>query len=99
MGAFRFPQHRQEYLVAHALLRSCLSRYGERQPWEWEFSANPYGRPEIQVESGSPTAALQSVPHTTGLVTCPVTPLGGCGGWMWSRTTRQGDFRCAIASL
>lgn len=67
-GRFRLPQHRQEYLVAHALLRNCLSRYVERQPWEWRFSTNPYGRPEIQEKQGAPPLRF-NVSHTTGLVT------------------------------
>lgn len=68
---FRLSQHRQEYLVAHALLRSCLSRYGDQQPWEWTFSTNDYGRPELS-KDGSPPLRF-NLSHTTELVACAVT--------------------------
>ncbi|ASC69573.1 4'-phosphopantetheinyl transferase HetI [Halomicronema hongdechloris C2206] len=68
----RFPQHRHEYLVAHALLRSCLSRYGEQPPQDWRFSTNAYGRPEIQVEQGAPPRRF-NLSHTEGLVACAIT--------------------------
>ncbi len=87
-GRFRFPQHRREYLVAHALLRSCLSRYDERQPWEWRFATNAYGRPEIQVERGVP--ALQfNLSHTAGLAACAVTRSAAVGVDV-EQTTREG---------
>lgn len=77
---FRFPQHRQEYLVAHALLRSCLSRYGPLQPWEWSFLTNAYGRPEIYPECEPRRLSEKGLPplrfslsHTQGLVACAVT--------------------------
>lgn len=68
----KFPEHRHEYLVAHALLRSCLSYYGERQPWEWSFVKNAYGRPEIQTKRGAPPMRF-NLSHTDGLVVCAVT--------------------------
>lgn len=92
---FRFPRHRHEYLVAHALLRSCLSRYGDRQPWAWRFSTNTYGRPEIQVEQGAPPLRF-NLAHTEGLVACAVTRSADIGVDV-ERTTRKGDL-VAIAT-
>lgn len=68
----RLSQHRQEYLVAHALLRSCLSRYSERQPRDWVFSTNDYGRPELSEASGLLPLRF-NLSHTTDLVACAVT--------------------------
>jgi len=89
-GRFRFPQHRLEYLAAHALLRSCLSRYGERQPWEWGFSTDPHGRPEIQMDQGVPPLRF-NLSHTTGLVTCAVTRSADVGVDV-EQVMRQGDL-------
>ncbi|PSR19678.1 4-phosphopantetheinyl transferase [filamentous cyanobacterium CCP3] len=93
---FRFPRHRHEYLVAHALLRNCLSRYGDRQPWAWRFSINAYGRPEIQVEEGAPPLRF-NLAHTEGLVACAVTRSADIGVDV-ERTTRKGDLVAIAAS-
>ncbi|MBD1915175.1 MULTISPECIES: 4'-phosphopantetheinyl transferase superfamily protein [Cyanophyceae] len=91
---FRFNQHRQEYLVAHALLRSCLSRYGDRQPWEWAFSTNDYGRPELSEGNGSLPLRF-NLSHTTSLVACAVTRFADVGVDV-EYTARKGDL-AAIA--
>jgi len=75
---YRFPRHRHEYLVAHALLRSCLSRYAEQPPQDWRFSINAYGQPEIQVEQGEPPLRF-NLSHTEGLVTCAITRAADVG--------------------
>lgn len=91
---FRLCQHRQEYLVAHALLRSCLSRYGDRQPQDWVFSTNDHGRPELQREWGAPSLRF-NLSHTTGLVACAVTRSADVGVDV-EYTARKGDL-AAIA--
>ena len=52
--------------------------------------ANPYGRPEIQVEQGVPPLRF-NLSHTTGLVTCAVTRSADVGVDV-EQTTRQGDL-------
>ena len=93
---FRFPQHRHEYLVAHALLRSSLSRYGACEPGEWMFSTNPYGRPEIQEGSGQPPLRF-NLSHTDGLVVCAITQSAAVGVDV-ECMARTGDLS-AIAEL
>ena len=46
-GRFVFEEGRREFLVAHALLRSVLSRYAPVQPVDWHFNTNGYGKPSI----------------------------------------------------
>jgi 4'-phosphopantetheinyl transferase len=93
---FCWPRHRHEYLVAHALLRSCLSRYGDRPPWAWRFSTNAYGRPEIQVEQGAPPLRF-NLTHTEDLVACAVTRSADIGVDA-ERTTRKGDLATIATS-
>ena len=69
---FHFSQHRHEYLIAHALLRSSLSRYGGCAPAAWRFTTNAYGRPELATEQGQPPLRF-NLSHTTGLVACAIT--------------------------
>lgn len=67
---FRFAKHQHQYLVAHVLLRSVLSRYIDIAPQSWQFTSNQYGRPEI---SNSMQLPLRfNLSHTDGLVMCAV---------------------------
>jgi len=75
---FRFPKHRHQYLVAHALLRSSLSKYGNYPPDDWRFSKNAYGRPEIQPGCGQPSLRF-NLSHTEGLVACAITRSAAVG--------------------
>lgn len=93
---FRFPHHRHEYLVAHALLRSTLSRYGDRPPEAWSFVRNAYGRPEVAAENGPPPLRF-NLSHTEGLVACVVTRSAAIGVDV-EGTERAGDLK-AIAAM
>lgn len=93
---FHFSRHRHEYLVAHALLRSSLSHYGNCSPSEWQFSKNTYGRPEIREGSGLPPLRF-NLTHTEGLVACAITPSAAIGIDV-ERITRSGDLQ-AIADV
>lgn len=44
---FYFPQHRQEYLLSHALVRYVTSTYSECAPAEVIFEENQFGKPAI----------------------------------------------------
>ena len=68
---FAYESDRREFLVAHALVRTTLSKYAEVPPDAWTFGANRYGRPEI----AGPLAdrRLQfNLSHTHGLSACAV---------------------------
>jgi len=68
---FHFERHRQQFLVARALVRTTLSRYTGTAPEQWRFSVNHYGRPEIE----SPTGLAQlrfNLSHTGGIAVLAV---------------------------
>jgi len=66
------PEDRHAFLVAHALLRTTLSRYRERPPEWWRFTTGPHGRPEIEGDAGTPTLRF-NLSHTRDLVLVGVT--------------------------
>lgn len=75
---FKYLRDRHEYLIAHALLRSCLSHYGERKPEEWRFSSNPWGKPEICGDDASFPIRF-NLSHTHGLAACAITLVADVG--------------------
>lgn len=48
---FHFPQHRQEYLLSHALMRYILSAYTECAPAHVRFAENHFGKPALVPEN------------------------------------------------
>jgi 4'-phosphopantetheinyl transferase len=67
MQRFRFERDRHIYLVAHALVRTALSRYATCAPAAWTFTVNEYGRPDIA--PGICARPLRfNLSHTHGLV-------------------------------
>lgn len=69
---FVFEKDRHLYLVAHALVRTCLSRYMDVKPEHWVFKKNQYGKPFIDYpDAGHPIQF--SLSHTKGFVACLVT--------------------------
>jgi 4'-phosphopantetheinyl transferase len=44
---FRFPQHRDHFIVARGLLRLIIGRYLQVAPTSLVFSYSPYGKPEL----------------------------------------------------
>jgi 4'-phosphopantetheinyl transferase len=68
--------NRDLFLSSHGLLRESLSTRAGVPPAEWQFTAGPYGRPEI----AAPAAALRfSLSHTNGLAVCAITTRGDVG--------------------
>ncbi len=66
-------EDRDRFVVARALVRQQLSRFGPLAPSDWRFVTNGHGRPEI---ANPPTAAPRlrfNLSHTRGLVACAVT--------------------------
>ena len=76
--SFRFAADGKLYLVAHALLRSALSRYAGIHPSAWSFRHNRYGRPEILSPVTVPPLRF-NISHTDGLAVCLVTQSMDCG--------------------
>jgi len=67
--AFAFDKNRREYLVAHALVRTTLSKYAATRPSDWRFSNNAHGRPAIE----PPSALRFNLSHHPTMVVCAVT--------------------------
>jgi 4'-phosphopantetheinyl transferase len=68
---FRFIEDQQSYVVAHALLRTTLSRYFPYAPQQWQFQRTPHGRPEL-VPGPYPAELGFSLSHTRNLTACIV---------------------------
>ena len=68
----RFEEDRVSFVLAHALLRTALSRYAAASPGEWRFSTSGHGRPEIDAPPTCPRLRF-NLSHTRGLVACAVT--------------------------
>lgn len=62
---------RDLFLVAHALVRTTLSRYLAISPTAWEFATGERGRPEISSPPG--TGLRFNLSHTPGRAVCAVT--------------------------
>lgn len=86
--AFHFEQDRHMYLVAHALLRTTLSKYANRAPAAWQFVTNAHGRPSLAAGSTAPIHFNLS--HTAGLVACAITRLGTVGIDVEATTRTEG---------
>jgi 4'-phosphopantetheinyl transferase len=69
---YYFKEDRHTCLITRALVRSVLSRYVKKEPGEWRFLKNKYGKPRIKPNSCA--LPLQfNLSHTEGLVACIVT--------------------------
>ena len=68
---FRFAEHRHQYLISRALVRTVLSLYaGDVSPEKWRFNSNKYGRPFI-ANPGYQHIKF-NLSHTKGLMTLSV---------------------------
>jgi 4'-phosphopantetheinyl transferase len=68
---FRFPDDRRDYVVAHDLLRRCLSRCDSTEPAAWQFDEGPHGRLFVRRDRGQPPIFF-SLTHTRGVVACAI---------------------------
>jgi 4'-phosphopantetheinyl transferase len=68
---FCFPDDRRDYVVAHDLLRRCLSRYDSTEPAAWQFDEGPHGRLFVRRDRGQPPIFF-SLTHTSGVVACAI---------------------------
>ena len=67
--SFYFEDHRNQYLVSHALLRTSLSNYVNIPPENWIFSYNSYGRPQISKPQRAPELRF-NLSRTRGITVC-----------------------------
>lgn len=74
---FRCVQAAHQYLVAHGMLRSLLSRYADVKPADWQFVYGDHGRPEIA--NHLPVRLRFNLTHTDGLIACAVSQDRTCG--------------------
>ena len=84
----RFPEHRREYLVSHALLRATLARYADIPPVDIRFQQNAFGKPEL-VGAGALADLRFNMSHTHGLAFCAVTRSGDIGADVEYHTENQ----------
>jgi 4'-phosphopantetheinyl transferase len=65
------PEHKQEYLVSHALLRTALSQYADNAPSDWQFLYNNFGKPSV-LTTGQASLLRFNLAHTNGLAVCAI---------------------------
>jgi len=68
---FHFVQHRHQFLVSRALVRTTLSRYAPCLPEKWAFYKNEHGRPEIIRSKDLPPLRF-NLSHANGIAACAV---------------------------
>jgi 4'-phosphopantetheinyl transferase len=71
--ALHFDDDRHLYLVAHALLRTSLSRCADVRPEAWAFRQEEFGRPEIAGDGHRSDRIRFNLSHTRGLAACAIT--------------------------
>jgi 4'-phosphopantetheinyl transferase len=74
---FLREEHRRQYLLTRALVRTVLGRYGGVHPATIEFVRNNHGKPRVAVPLDF--SWQFNLSHTQGLVVCAVTREGNLG--------------------
>ena len=74
---FRCTEAAHQYLVAHGMLRSVLSRYADIPPADWQFTYGEHGRPEIA--NPAYVSLRFNLTHTAGLIACVIVRDRACG--------------------
>jgi len=69
---FVFDRDRRDFVVAHALVRRMLSRYGETSPEDWRFDIDVHGKPSVVRDQAGMPPLVFNLSHTHGLVACAV---------------------------
>jgi len=70
---FHFAADRHRYLVTRVLVRTVLSRYASKDPRDWIFATNEFGRPYVANPSPAISGLSFNVSHTNGLILLGVT--------------------------
>ena len=90
---FAFEKDRQLFLVAHALLRTVLSRYAAVAPDAWKFQLTAHGKPFLPADAAAPPLQFNISPSDQVAV-CAVTLTHAVGVDVES-AGRQADPRVA----
>lgn len=72
LANIRFDNHKHQFLVTRALVRSALSMYAPIAPEAWRFIYNEYGRPEVEAKFNSQNLRF-NLSHTNGLIVLGIT--------------------------
>jgi 4'-phosphopantetheinyl transferase len=64
---YHFARDRNRFLLTRILQRTVLSRYHGVSPKNWQFSANPFGRPSIAASHGERCIEF-NISHTNSLI-------------------------------
>jgi len=80
---FRFKEHRDLYVVSHALLRGALTQCAQSQtqqinPADWRFKNNAFGKPFVEQPDPYQNIAF-NLSHTEGLAAVAVSQAGRSG--------------------
>ena len=68
---FMFPDDRDCYVAAHALVRATLSDFFARAPQDWTFVTGAWGKPRVDAHDGSARLCF-NLSHTRGHVAVAV---------------------------
>jgi 4'-phosphopantetheinyl transferase len=69
---FHFPEDKQNYLIAHVLLRIALSKYVDVAAENWVFTCDSQGKPEVDQTQQLPAIDF-NITHTDGMCACVIT--------------------------
>jgi 4'-phosphopantetheinyl transferase len=75
---FVFDDHRQLFLVAHALVRTTLAHYTGVEPAQLRFAIGTYGKPALASDQ-NPNEIRFNLSHSRGLAICGVATGGDLG--------------------
>jgi len=65
---FKFPEHRNQFVISRALLRRALGLYLRIEPRQIQFRRTSNGKPELAPNSNLPINALRfNLSHTAGV--------------------------------
>lgn len=76
---YRLASDRRDYAVAHALLRTSLSRYSDVDPHAWAFKAGAHRKPELAPRPGQSGGPAFNLSHARGMVACALASGGDVG--------------------
>lgn len=77
--AFRFTEHRRQYLLVRFCVRNILSAYkGTPSPEKWVFRKNAFGRPYID-SALHPIPIFFSISHTKDMIAIAVSDIKSMG--------------------
>jgi len=65
-GRFIYATHRDEYIVAHGVLRHLLARYLRSAPADLQFGSGPAGKPFLEPASATESQIKFNLTHSGG---------------------------------